>query len=159
MINITILLSFIDEFGRNCASRSSETYYHGDVNETRQFDVTYRGKDLKYYCASIGFKGSGKGESLRDKYKVCVTPIYFNDPGCAVQLNFTDDVYAETFQVLCVISNKRKKNFTCTHIFLINGYVCMVVIHISFSYHGHYSLNCLLQFICPLPVYWYSKHW
>uniref|UniRef100_K1Q2B9 Uncharacterized protein n=1 Tax=Magallana gigas TaxID=29159 RepID=K1Q2B9_MAGGI len=98
-----------DEFGRNCTSSSSETYYHGDVNETRQFDVTYRGRALKYYCASIGFKGSGKGESLRDEYKVCVTPRFFNDPGCAVQLNFTDDVYAETLQTIDCLNNNVTK--------------------------------------------------
>lgn len=109
----------------NCTSRSSETYYHGDVNETRQFDVTYRGRALKYYCASIGFKGSGKGESLRDEYKVCVTPIYFNDPGCAVQLNFTEDVYAETFQVL--YDNRNVKYYLHAYIFSINGYVRMVL--------------------------------
>lgn len=97
------------EFGRNCTSSSSETYYHGFVNETRQFDVTYKGRALKYYCASIGFKGSGKGESLRDEYKVCITPIFFNDPGCAVQLNFTDDVYAETFQTIDCLNNNVTK--------------------------------------------------
>lgn len=99
------------EFGRNCtkSSRLFERHYHGYVNETRQFDVTYKGRALKYICANIGFKGSGKGESLRDEYKVCVTPIYFNDPGCAVQLNFTDDVYAETFQTIDCLNNNVTK--------------------------------------------------
>nr|XP_034307143.1 uncharacterized protein LOC105348885 isoform X1 [Crassostrea gigas]XP_034307144.1 uncharacterized protein LOC105348885 isoform X1 [Crassostrea gigas] len=99
------------EFGRNCtkSSRLFERHYHGYVNETRQFDVTYKGRALKYICANIGFKGSGKGESLRDEYKVCVTPIYFNDPGCAVQLNFTEDVSAKTFQTIdCLNKNVTK---------------------------------------------------
>lgn len=70
---------------------------------------------------------------------MCITPIYFNDPGCAVQLNFTDDVYAETFQVLCDVSKNTKNEIIfnkLAHIFvLINRFVLMVVMYISFSLH------------------------
>lgn len=46
------------------------------------------------------FKGVGDGPSVRDEYKVCVTPVHFNDPSCVVQLNFTENASLDVFQVL-----------------------------------------------------------
>lgn len=92
---------FTDEFGSNCTSRSSDAYYRGYVNETRQFMVSYRGRTLKYYCSSISFHGSGTGENRRDKYKVCVTLKEFTDPDCALRLNFTNNLFGPILQVQC----------------------------------------------------------
>lgn len=97
------------EFGKNCTSRSSDKYYRGIANESRQFDVTYDGVTVKYYCASISFKGVGDGPNLRDEYKMCITPVYFNDPSCAVQLNFTEDVYPDSFQSIDCVNNNVSK--------------------------------------------------
>nr|XP_022298143.1 uncharacterized protein LOC111107294 isoform X2 [Crassostrea virginica] len=97
------------EFGSNCTSRSSDAYYRGYVNETRQFMVSYRGRTLKYYCSSISFHGSGTGENRRDKYKVCVTLKEFTDPDCALRLNFTNNLFGPILQTFdCVNSSDTK---------------------------------------------------
>lgn len=91
----------IDEFGKNCTSSpSSDRHYQGIVNENRQLDITYEGKTVNDYCATISFKGVGDGPSVRDEYKVCVTPVHFNDPSCAVQLNFTENASLDVFKVI-----------------------------------------------------------
>lgn len=89
----------IYEFGKNCTSSSHRSYY-GIVNANRQLDVTYEGKTVSFYCETISFKGVRDGPSVRDEYKVCVTPVHFNDPSCVVQLNFTENASLDVFQVL-----------------------------------------------------------
>lgn len=89
----------IDEFGKNCTSSSHRSYY-GIVNANRQLDVTYEGKTVSFYCETISFKGVRDGPSVRDQYKVYVTPVHFNDPSCVVQLNFTENASLDVFQVL-----------------------------------------------------------
>lgn len=70
----------IYEFGKNCTSSSHRSYY-GIVNANRQLDVTYEGKTVSFYCETISFKfGVRDGPSVRDEYKVCITPVHFNDP-------------------------------------------------------------------------------
>lgn len=98
------------EFGKNCTSSpSSDRHYRGIVNENRQLDITYEGKTVNDYCATISFKGVGDGPSVRDEYKVCVTPVHFNDPSCAVQLNFTENASLDVFKSIdCVNYNVSK---------------------------------------------------
>lgn len=55
------------------------------IYEDDEMYVEYNGKTVGFFCDS--FKFSGRGVRLSDEYFVCVTPLYFNDSECAVEIN------------------------------------------------------------------------
>ncbi|XP_061167948.1 uncharacterized protein LOC133176906 [Saccostrea echinata] len=67
------------EFGRDC------NVHLENVNEDRPVDVTYNGE--KVSCSNhFSFRIENQVNS--DTYAICVTPKYFKDPDCAVELSF-----------------------------------------------------------------------
>lgn len=67
------------------------------VNEDRQIYVEYNGKEVLSHCADYSF--TGRDDSF-DEYEVCVTPLAFTDPNCAIQLKYKSSYYGETLQVI-----------------------------------------------------------
>lgn len=78
ILNSAIIIN-LDEFGEDCSSNTNDLY------EDDELYVEYNGKTVGFFCDS--FKFSGRGVRLSDEYSVCVTPLYFNDSECAVEIN------------------------------------------------------------------------
>lgn len=69
----------LDEFGEDCPFLSK------DVDEDSAIYVEYNGKKVASNCDYFKFRG--RGDDVLDEYSVCVTPVYFNDTKCAVEID------------------------------------------------------------------------
>lgn len=67
------------EFGADCP------IFTKDVDEGNEIYIEYKGKDVESYCDDLKFRG--RGNDILDEYSVCVTPLYFNDDDCAVEID------------------------------------------------------------------------
>lgn len=82
------------EFGEDCSSNTNDLY------EDDELYVEYNGKTVGFFCDS--FKFSGRGVRLSDEYSVCVTPLYFNDSECAVEINIkTSNTGVSEHKITC----------------------------------------------------------
>ncbi|XP_048742686.1 uncharacterized protein LOC125656135 [Ostrea edulis] len=89
------------EFGDDCSVSFEE------VNEDRQIYVEYNGKKVGFLCDYFSFEGQGK--EILDEYEVCVTPIYFQDPDCAVRLDYQTSYGGKTLQSVTCDKNYNTK--------------------------------------------------
>jgi hypothetical protein len=85
------LNSFKDEFGDDCS------VFWKYLDEGDRIYVEYNGKDVSFFCDDYSFKG--QGDDILDEYEVCVTPLNFTDPNCAVRLDYKDSYGGERLQV------------------------------------------------------------
>jgi hypothetical protein len=83
--------SFKDEFGEDCG------IFLKYIDENDWIYVEYNGKDVSFFCDDISFKG--RGNDILDEYEVCVTPLSFYDPDCAVRLDYKDSTSSRILQV------------------------------------------------------------
>lgn len=86
-----IMKYFEDEFGKDCSVSFAK------VNEDRHLYVEYNGENVGWWCDDFSF--NGKADEIMDEYEVCVKPLYFSDPDCAVQLEYTTTYGGVTLQV------------------------------------------------------------
>ncbi|XP_056000595.1 uncharacterized protein LOC130046519 [Ostrea edulis] len=103
------LLNFAEVFG------NTETYEFGKkcsvfwkyLDENDRIYVDYNGKDVTSHCGDYSFKG--KGNEILDEYEVCITPVTFTDPNCAVRLDYETSPGGSTLQSVTCTENKNKK--------------------------------------------------
>ncbi|XP_061167947.1 uncharacterized protein LOC133176905 [Saccostrea echinata] len=81
-------------FGEDCSTLQ-------EVNEDRQIHLDYEGQRVRS-CYYMSFEG--QGEDISDEYQVCVTPKWFRDPDCSVEIIFRSGYMG-----------KKLKSFTCTN--------------------------------------------
>ncbi|XP_063411229.1 uncharacterized protein LOC134694127 isoform X4 [Mytilus trossulus] len=75
------------------------------VNDEESFIAEYYGKNrLGSWCDYMSFTGRDSG--YRNEYKICITPLVYKDPDCAVELT-----YREHFKEL--YSGLPLKTYTC----------------------------------------------
>ncbi|XP_061167926.1 uncharacterized protein LOC133176887 [Saccostrea echinata] len=89
------------EFGDTCS------VFLKELDESRQFYVEYHGKRVSTLCDDFSFEG--RGDEIMDEYKVCVTPQYFNDPDCAIELVYTSSVFGKPLQSVTCSKNIHTK--------------------------------------------------
>jgi hypothetical protein len=92
---IYVIKYFEDEFGQKC-SVSSE-----NVNEDRKIYVGYAGEYVSLSCDDYSFEG--QSDEVMDEYEVCITPLNFHDPDCAVQLEYTTTYGGVPLQVWIIL--------------------------------------------------------
>ncbi|XP_048742684.2 uncharacterized protein LOC125656134 isoform X2 [Ostrea edulis] len=103
------LLNFAEVFG------NTETYEFGEkcsvfwkyLDENDRIYVDYNGKHVASYCNDYSFKG--KGDEILDEYEVCITPVNFTDPDCAVRLDYKTSYAGSTLQSVTCTENNNKK--------------------------------------------------
>lgn len=83
--------SRLDEFGNDCPILTK------DLTEYDEIYVEYNGKDVSSSCNKFKFRG--RGEKSLDEYSICVTPLYFNDRTCAVEVDIMTSFSAEATEV------------------------------------------------------------
>jgi hypothetical protein len=88
------LHSLIDEYGKDC------TVFWKYLDEGDRIYVEYNGKDVVFPCDDYSFKG--RGDATLDEYEVCVTPLNFTDPNCAVRLDYKDLYDGKLLQVIII---------------------------------------------------------
>ncbi|XP_062578720.1 uncharacterized protein LOC134240672 [Saccostrea cucullata] len=71
-----------------------------EVNENRQINLNYDGQRVSS-CSYMYFQG--QGETLSDEYQVCVTPKWFRDYYCSVEIVFRSGYMG-----------KKLKTFSCS---------------------------------------------
>ncbi|CAG2250079.1 unnamed protein product [Mytilus edulis] len=70
-------------FGEDCS------VYFEMVNEDESIIAEYYGKkDLGSWCDYMSFTGRDSG--YRNEYKICITPLVYEDPDCAVELTYRE---------------------------------------------------------------------
>ena len=84
--------NFVDEFGESC-----QKYVTKYLDEDDKIYVEYNGKNVDRSCNAFQFKG--ESDDYLDEYKVCLTPVYFTDPDCAVSVNIKSSYYSGTEHV------------------------------------------------------------
>ncbi|XP_056000596.1 uncharacterized protein LOC130046380 [Ostrea edulis] len=89
------------EFGKDCS------VFLEDLDENRQVYVEYNGGYVGIFCNDISF--NGKGDEIMDEYEVCVTPQYFEDPDCAIELEYKASVTGGTLRSVTCASNYNEK--------------------------------------------------
>ncbi|XP_056000592.1 uncharacterized protein LOC125656133 [Ostrea edulis] len=85
------------EFGKDCSVSFAK------VNEDRHLYVEYNGENVGWWCDDFSF--NGKADEIMDEYEVCVKPLYFSDPDCAVQLEYTTTYGGVTLQSVTCLKN------------------------------------------------------
>ncbi|XP_062578745.1 uncharacterized protein LOC134240697 [Saccostrea cucullata] len=80
-------------FGNSCPTLE-------EVNEDRQIHINYEGQKVRCYYMSF----EGQGEDNKDRYKVCVTRQWFQDPDCSVEIIFRSSY-----------GGRKLKSFTCSN--------------------------------------------
>ncbi|XP_065937790.1 uncharacterized protein [Magallana gigas] len=75
------------EFGDDCS------YFTKDIGENNKVFLEYNGQTVDSYCDYFKFRGSGY---ILDEYSVCVTPLYFNDYDCAIEINIKTSIIGVT---------------------------------------------------------------
>lgn len=82
---------FVDYFGEDCS------VVHDEVNEKTTAYIEYFGStDMGYRCNDMSFVGKDSG---KNKYKVCVTPMVFEDPNCVIELYYKEKSYGQVLKV------------------------------------------------------------
>ncbi|XP_062578726.1 uncharacterized protein LOC134240677 [Saccostrea cucullata] len=89
------------EFGDTCS------VFLKELDENRRIYVEYYGKRVGSFCDDYSFEGVGN-ENM-DEYKICVTPQFFNDPDCAVELKYTSTIFGSTIQTVTCSENYNTK--------------------------------------------------
>ena len=89
---LTNILNFVDVFGEDCK------YLTKYLDEDDKIYVEYNGKNVRGGCNTFQFKGENDDDYL-DEYKVCLTPVYFTDPDCAVNVNIKTSYFSGTEHV------------------------------------------------------------
>ncbi|XP_048742676.1 uncharacterized protein LOC125656130 [Ostrea edulis] len=89
------------EFGKDC------TVFWKYLDEDDRIYVGYNGRDVSFVCDDYSFKG--KGDEILDEYEVCVTPLNFTDPNCAVRLDYKTTYGGSTLQSVTCTENNNKK--------------------------------------------------
>lgn len=97
IVHQAILLN-LDEFGADCP------IFTKDVDEGNEIYIEYKGNEVESYCDDLKFRG--RGNDILDEYSVCVTPLYFNDDDCAVEIDIKTSFYGVTKHVCKNISYK-----------------------------------------------------
>lgn len=97
IVHQAILLN-LDEFGADCP------IFTKDVDEGNEIYIEYKGKEVASYCDDLKFRG--RGNDILDEYSVCVTPLYFNDDDCAVEIDIKTSFNGVTKHVCKNISYK-----------------------------------------------------
>ncbi|XP_052098913.1 uncharacterized protein LOC127733632 [Mytilus californianus] len=69
-------------FGKDC----SVSIEH--VDEDKSITVVYNGIDALKYCDDMSFIGRDAG--YLNEYEICITPEFYEDPDCAVELTYRD---------------------------------------------------------------------
>lgn len=112
-LSITILLLILShvalvsgygttyEFGEDCSDLSKDVY------ENSEKYVEYHGKKVSLSCDFFKFRG--EGDDILDEYSVCVTPLYFNDTDCAVEIDINTSYSGVTKHRITCTENKRAK--------------------------------------------------
>ncbi|XP_061180228.1 uncharacterized protein LOC133188756 [Saccostrea echinata] len=85
------------EFGDTCL------VFLKELDESVQYSVEYHGKPVSILCDDYSFHG--KGDVIADEYKVCVTPQYFNDSDCAIELVYTSTLFGTPLQSVTCSKN------------------------------------------------------
>lgn len=93
-----VILLNLDEFGADCP------IFTKDVDEGNEIYIEYKGKEVESYCDDLKFRG--RGNDILDEYSVCVTPLYFNDDDCAVEIDIKTSFNGVTKHVCKNISYK-----------------------------------------------------
>jgi len=91
-----------------CQPKTMTTYTFGVdcsvsleyIDENDVIYAQYDGGKLSTWCDDMSF--IGRGDEIMDEYELCVTPEYYEDPDCAVEV-----VYHETY------GGKTIQTFTC----------------------------------------------
>ncbi|XP_062602497.1 uncharacterized protein LOC134264216 [Saccostrea cucullata] len=89
------------EFGDTCS------VFLKELDENRAFYVEYHGKTVGLLCDDYSFEG--RGDEIMDEYKICVTPQYFDDPDCAVELKYTSSIFGPAIQRVTCTENYNTK--------------------------------------------------
>lgn len=89
------------EFGNDCLS------FTEDLKEDDKRYVRYKGKDVDSYCDYFRFRG--RDDDTSDKYSVCVTPLYFNDSDCAVEIQIKTSLSGVTENKITCDRNQSDK--------------------------------------------------
>lgn len=89
------------EFGNDCPILTK------DLTEYDEIYVEYNGKDVSSSCNKFKFRG--RGEKSLDEYSICVTPLYFNDRTCAVEVDIMTSFSAEATEKITCTDIKRYK--------------------------------------------------
>jgi hypothetical protein len=126
------LHSLIDEFGDDC------TVFWKYLDEGDRIYVEYKGKGVASFCNDYSFKG--RGDEILDEYEVCVTPLNFTDPNCAVRLDYKDSYGGRLLKVMIInVCSFIDLFYICIYLF-----VCFIL-----SRTRNFSAIWLLL---PLPV-------
>ncbi|XP_078310073.1 uncharacterized protein LOC111107289 isoform X2 [Crassostrea virginica] len=90
------------EFGESC-----QKYVTKYLDEDDKIYVEYNGKNVDRSCNAFEFKG--ESDDYLDEFKVCLTPVYFTDPDCAVSVNIKSSYYSGTEHTINCYKNKDEK--------------------------------------------------
>ncbi|XP_078310079.1 uncharacterized protein LOC144618192 isoform X2 [Crassostrea virginica] len=90
------------EFGEDC-----DGYLTKYLDEDDKIYVEYNGKKVDRSCNTFQFKG--ESDDYLDEYKVCLTPVYFTDPDCAVSVNIKTSYFSGTEHTITCTKNKDEK--------------------------------------------------
>nr|XP_022298125.1 uncharacterized protein LOC111107285 [Crassostrea virginica]XP_022298126.1 uncharacterized protein LOC111107285 [Crassostrea virginica] len=90
------------EFGKDCI------VFLKTVSEDEQIYITYNGKSVDFYCDNFSFQ-TDLWESASNK--ICVKPLYFEDPDCSVRLNFTEKFGGKVLHTITCIGGNSIESF------------------------------------------------
>ncbi|XP_022298112.2 uncharacterized protein LOC111107279 [Crassostrea virginica] len=92
------------EFGKDCTVLS-ET-----VSEDKQIYVTYNGtgKYVILICDEFSFQTDWSDDA---SYKICVKPVYFEDPDCSVRLKYKATSGGKVIHTITCIDGNSNKSF------------------------------------------------
>lgn len=92
-LNLRFSNNFLDGFGKDCLLNTT------DVDENDKIHVEYNGKTVDFGCHYFKFRRRKYG--FLDEHSLCVTPLYFNDSDCAVDIDIKTSLSGVT-QHVCV---------------------------------------------------------
>ena len=87
-----LFVSLLDEFGQDCI-------VYETVSEDKQFYITYKGASVSFYCDYFSFRTELSWSKDASSYKICVKPMFFEDPNCSVRLKYKASSGGNTLHV------------------------------------------------------------
>eukprot|EP00105_Crassostrea_gigas_P019737 XP_011438329.1 PREDICTED: uncharacterized protein LOC105335890 isoform X2 [Crassostrea gigas] len=86
------------EFGKDCLLNTT------DVDENDKIHVEYNGKTVDFGCHYFKFRRRKYG--FLDEHSLCVTPLYFNDSDCAVDIDIKTSLSGIMQHKIACIANE-----------------------------------------------------
>nr|XP_022298118.1 uncharacterized protein LOC111107282 [Crassostrea virginica]XP_022298119.1 uncharacterized protein LOC111107282 [Crassostrea virginica] len=92
------------EFGQDCI-------VYKTVSEDEQFYITYKGASVSFFCDYFSFQTEWSWSQDASSYKICVKPMFFEDPNCSVRLKYKASSGGNTLHTITCLSGNSNNSF------------------------------------------------